>query len=564
MGIRVNYNPAPAAIAPAAYQAGFGQYTQRQQATALEQANRDRNLAFQQQQAALDRAFSERQQLRQAALQERQMQQQAAYRQQAQQQELLGNAMQQQMSLAAQAQQMQMRQAANQQEMALKQQQLTQEGLKDGSLRYSTAQKNQMAKLYSDWDRVNQATNLNQRDRQLAQQELQRQFAQIQPRPVTPDEQPKNLAEMWDQEALPVEGFPGVSKARDPKTGKWYYLYANRGGTGAGGATKPQPPKNEIVQQPGSGFSLTDPSTWLGAVTGGNKTYGFYDQAGNFHKTEAPKETKSGKPDPQKEATAYYKDLLAQTQKIYAANKEAGMTIDQAKEEAAALLEDHPSNPSRKNNDWLSNLIDPTGRVRAENPTPPLPKKATSWQQRQDLLQRYEALRQAVGQQATGLMGIKDGSKILPEPDSMTNEQLAEMLTPPQEQAPQQAAAPAAPQAAPQQDPIATARQNIIQSIAASDQSLMGIPNPVASVREYEAGNKPVPRPVAESIKDYFDTKFGDSFDPKKIVEPEDQQLLRILQNAAKQAKAESQKNPDKRVQKIPAINMGAAASGRR
>lgn len=584
MGIRVNYNPAPAAIAPAAYQAGFGQYTQRQQAAALEQGNRDRNLAFQQQQAALDRAFSERQQLRQAALQERQMQQQAAYRQQAQQQELLGNAMQQQMSLAAQAQQMQMRQAANQQEMALKQQQLTQEGLKDGSLRYSTAQKNQMAKLYSDWDRVNQATNLNQRDRQLAQQELQRQFAQIQPRPVTPDERAAPIAERFQTETFEDPRFPGTRIGVD-KTGKFYPISMIPRGTGAGGATKPQPPKNEIVQQPGSGFSLTDPSTWLGAVTGGNKTYGFYDQAGKFHKTEAPKETKSGKPDPQKEATAYYKDLLAQTQKIYAANKEAGMTIDQAKEEAAALLEDHPSNPAGKNN-WLLDMVDPNGKLRAENPLPSEPKRETSWQKQQaaakTISQEYTRLNeefphlrlpttnsvedQAAILKAFGRLGNNPPQQAPQQTMSVSQAAMAAALdggtssNPFLGMAPQQAA----PQAQPQQDPIATARQNIIQSIAASDQSLMGIPNPVASVREYEAGNKPVPRPVAESIKDYFDTKFGDSFDPKKIVEPEDQQLLRILQNAAKQAKAESQKNPDKRVQKIPAINMGAAASGRR
>lgn len=572
MPITIDYNPAAGSVAPSAFQAGAGLFAQRQQEIARDQQNRDRAMQFQAQQAYLDRAFAERQANRQA----QQQQQQNLYRQQAQQQELLGNAMQQQMSLASQAMQMQQRNAAFQQQAALQQQELTQKGLKDGSLRYSTAQKNQMAKLYSDWDRVNQAKNLNPRDRQLAQQELQRQFAQIQPRPVTPDEQQIPIAERFQAETFEDPRFPGTRIGVD-QNGKYYPISLIPRGSAAGG-TKQEPPRNEVVNAPGSEFSLTNPSSWVGALTGGQKPVGFYDQAGKFHKAEQPKATAKGSAsDQSKESAAYYKELMNQANKIYAANKESGMSMQDAKKEAEAVMKDHPQNPANKPS-WLMNLMDPSGKLRSDNQQAP---EMTPWEQKQAAKQEMvKQARQRFEEEKAAFLGTlspghrAEMSKKLDmigfDPASMTEEQLQQYISGPQQAAPQQSVVDAGQQVVgevPQQQPdqpavVTTKFLQILGAAASVDPAMANERDPMRAVAQYE--NKPVPVPVYNSIRDYFAVKFGDQFDPSKLIEPEDQQLLRILQNAAKQAANEAKTNPDKSVQNIPNINLGAAANGKR
>ncbi len=575
MPITVNYDPAAGAVAPSAFEAGAGLYRQRQQEIARDQQNRDRAMQFQAQQAYLDRAFADRQANRNA----QQQQQQNLYRQQAQQQELLGNAMQQQMSLASQAMQMQQRNSLFQQQQAAQQQELTQKGLKDGSLRYSTAQKNQMAKLYSDWDKVNQAKNLNPRDRQLAQQELQRQFTQIQPRPVTPDEQQIPIADRFQAETFEDPRFPGTRIGVD-QNGKYYPISMIPRGSAVGGG-KQEPPRNEVVKAPGSEFSITDPSSWIGAMTGqGQSIAGFYDQAGKFHKAEQPKAAAKGSTtDPSKESAAYYKELMNQANKIYAANKESGMSMQDAKKEAEAVMKDHPMNPANKSS-WLMNLMDPSGKMRADNQQAP---EMTPWQQKQQITKQYQQARDTTvniaGQEISGAAFLPDPANMTPE--DMQNKlmevgiiQGQQQLQPapqqsivaagqqgmgemPQQQAPQQAQPP------PDQPAVVTTKfLQILGAAASVDPAMARERDPMRAVAQYE--NKPVPPPVYNSIRDYFAAKFGDQFDPSKLIEPEDQQLLRILQNAAKQAAKEAKTNPDKSVQNIPSLNLGTAANGKR
>jgi hypothetical protein len=257
MGIRVVHDPSASLIGPAAYTAGLGQYKQRQSEIARDQYNRDRAMAFEAQQSYFNRAFQAQQADRQFALQ---MREQAA-QQQARQQAFLYDALKSRQEMQAYQQKAAIDQQQQQQEFVRK-------GLNDGTLRYSATQKQKMAKLYSDWDRIQQDQRLRPNDRSRALSEVQRQLGMIQPRPVGIDEQPKPLSELFQQEMFPVPGFPGAFATRGAD-GKWNLLHADRGSKGAAG--KEATPPGQVI---------TDPTT--------NKPIKFTDQWGNVHNVSKP------------------------------------------------------------------------------------------------------------------------------------------------------------------------------------------------------------------------------------------------------------------------------------
>lgn len=234
MAIRVNYDIAPAAIAPVAYQSGYGLFKQDQAEKKRNQFNIDQQMRFRQSEAAKDRAFQREQAFVDNALRAEDMNRRASLAQQ-----------QMQMDMAQEQQKLQIGQAMAQQEYQANQAQMIQEGLSNGTLRYSTSQKQQMEQLYSDWDKIQQDASLRPQHRMAAQQELQRQLGMIQPRPVLQNEQPKSMQEMFQEELIPIDGYPGVLAGRD-KNGKWYLQYADRGK----GDSAQVPGKAELDQMP--------------------------------------------------------------------------------------------------------------------------------------------------------------------------------------------------------------------------------------------------------------------------------------------------------------------------
>jgi hypothetical protein len=402
MAIRVDHSPSAAIVAPAAYAAGAGMYRQRQSERAQQQYNQDR--AFAQQAYENDQA--------------RQFQREQADRQQ--QNTYLAAAIRMQENQqqgALQQQQLAQRAEANQQAAFADQQAITQKGLQSGALRYTTAQKQQMAKLYADWDKVNSAKNLNERDRAVAQQQLQQQFRAIQPRPVLEDERPKSFAEVVKERVLFANG-------QDPSEGQWisdkdgnpkWYPPRN---TGAAGTKKPE------VGQPGQPFYLPDDNP-LGETPG--EAYGVWGPDGKVIPNPNHKWNKKGGETKQPDATKDFDAMLKHAKDLFKQHQEGGMTWDEAKEQAKADFEERQA----------------TAATQDEFDAATPPAKQTAWNAKQETRRKYAELHKAAGKFALPFGGgtMQDS---LPSPEDATPEEMAALLK--RFSGQQQAAQPPTPQ----------------------------------------------------------------------------------------------------------------------
>lgn len=421
MAIRVNHDPSAAVVVPAAYNAGLGQYRQKQSEISRDQYNRDRAAAMQ---------ANEQQQRMQLA-----QQQQAAQQDQMYLQAATRNQENQQQAAFAQ-QQLGQRQQQAEQANAVDMQKTVQTGLKDGTLRYTAAQKQQVNKLYGDWDKINQAKNLNPRDRALAQQELQRQLQTIQPRPVTEDEKPRSFEDTLKEAVVFANG-------QDPKDGQWirdkegnpkWYPPRN---TGAG-AKKPE------VGQPGQPFYLPNDNP-LGETPG--ESYGVWGPDGKLvpnpnHPWNKKADTADKKPDPAKDFDA----MLAHAKDLYKQNQESGMSWDDAKEQAKADFEERRSTASSQDE---------------FNAAAPPVSQETAWNRKRAIRQQYTELQNRAvanvdsrpGTQKEKDLAYAEIERVLPSPRTASPEQMEAAV---RKYGPQQ---PGPPQQRPAQQPPATFEQ---------------------------------------------------------------------------------------------------------
>lgn len=521
MAIRVNHDPSAAVVVPAAYQAGLGVYRQKQSEISRDQFNRDRAAAMQ---------ANEQQQRMQLA-----QQQQAAQQDQMYLQAAMRNQENQQQAALAQ-QQLGLRQQQFEQANAVDQQQVVQKGLQEGTLRYTAAQKQQMNKLYGDWDRVNQAKNLNPRDRALAQQELTRQLQTIQPRPVTEDERPRTFEQTIQESVVFANG-------QDPKDGQWirdkdgnpkWYPPRN---TGAG-AKKPE------VGQPGQPFYLPNDNP-LGDTPG--EAYGVWGPDGKLvpnpnHPWNKKESAADKKPDPAKDFDA----MLAHAKDLFKQNQEGGMSWDDAKEQAKADFAERRSTAGSQDE------FDAAAPPASQN---------TSWKQKQAMRKQYDALYRQVSSTRLPLgVSVED---VLPSPRTATPEEMEAAL---RQYGPRQ------PKPQPQQPPLAqdeaasyldafTEQYNqpaslepVYAQLATQFRGMTGqMPNvsgPELVAKYAKAGHK-IPRQTVLPVWQYLQQKYGDIQSLNDVMEPEDQQLFKLLSIAEKAYGKEAQANPDKKTTKL-------------
>lgn len=522
MAIRVNHDPSAAVVVPAAYQAGLGQYRQRQSEINRDQYNRDRAAAMQ---------ANEQQQRMQLAQQQQAAQQDQMYLQAA----MRNQENQQQASLAQQ--QLGQRQQQFEQANAIDQQQVVQKGLQEGTLRYTAAQKQQMNKLYGDWDRVNQAKNLNPRDRAMAQQELQRQLQTIQPRPVTEDERPRTFEQTLQESVIFANG-------QDPKDGQWisdkdgrpkWYPPRN---TGAG-AKKPE------VGQPGQPFYLPDDNP-LGETPG--ESYGVWGPDGKLvpnpnHPWNKKADTTAKKPDPAQD----FDKMLAHAKDLYKQNQESGMSWDDAKEQAKADFEERRSTAGSQSE------FDSAAQPASQN---------TSWNQKQAMRKQYAALyKQVSSMQMPFGVSAQD---ILPSPSTATPDEMEAALRKFSTQQPAQQM-PSPPVQSPQQQrtELAQTASDPVQQSRPTESLQVGLTvlrdamnrggykpqNEADIIKHYTGSGDTVPQEAVVSLSRYFKQKYGDNIES---ITPEDAQLMTILAAAAKQADAEAKRNSPQKTTKLP------------